>query len=481
MITMTIKKYTIYSAINPHDKKEVSAREQKEYLKSKFWKKTWYEAWVFFYCYFPPSTSPSLCRLLLVLSGQLFISKGFDEALKTAWDLSEKMFSNKLNITSVENDKYKKIIEALDSSYPKDSLLDDIILWARDKKIITYEKATFLIKNIESVRNGIVRNESISDEVVLETLNLFINGNISVPVLYHDISELLFPKNDFLGELKDRSYLSSGDNFYFDIRQLMKWLMQNGHFPEKWIDRFIHLKRESIEEGVFLAPKTFTLTQLQEWLEKNAPLDDRDILFHVKNGHFGMYLVDKGLSSWVLISPRPSKRMTQYKKRYDGLNRIVIPKDDPYKLSEKLMCGQSISDNGFFDVTDEEHEYGMCSQFNLHGKEEKITVDDARFIVEEVKAHFMARKKKNRSKKAMENGKKSGSARRETAVARWASIKPSILIVAKDNEGSTASHIARVAIENRKINVGGISANTLSRYIREDDEFEKFIKKQRRS
>lgn len=472
---MTIKKYIIYSAINPHDKKEVSAREQKEYLKSKFWKKTWYEAWVFFYCYFPPSTSPSLCRLLLVLSGQLFISKGFDETLKTAWDLSEKMFSHKLNITSVENDKYKKIIEALDSSYPKDSILEDIVLWARDKKIITHEKATFLIKNIESFRGGIVSHECVSEEIVLETLNFFINANISAPILYHDARELLFPKNDFLGELKDKACLSSGDYFYFDIRQLIKWLMQNGHFPEKWIDRFIHLKRESIEEAIFPIPKTFTLIQLQEWLEKNAPLDDRDILFHVKNGHFGMYVIDKGLSSWLFISPRPSKRMTQYKKRYDGLNRIVIPEDDPYKLSEKLLCGQSIGDHGFFDVTDEEHEYGMCSQFNLRGKEERITIDDARFIVEEVKAHFTTEKKKSRSKKAVENGKKSGRIRKEISDSWFEDNKPAMLVVAKEFSGKTANFIADKIVRTRKI-ITNKDRSTVARHIRNDPAFSQYIK-----
>lgn len=470
---MTIKKYTIYSAVNPHDKKEVSAHEQKEYLKSKFWKKTWHEAWVFFYCYFPPSTSPSLCRLLLVLSGRLFISKGFDETLKTAWDLSERRFRNNLDITLVEDNKYKQIIDALDTSYPKESVIEDIVLWARDKKIITHEKAVFLIKKIESSRCGITSHEYVSEEVVLDTLSLFINGNISAPILYSDAKELLFPKNELFNEIKEKSCLSDGN--YVDVTQLIKWSMQNKHFPEKWIDRFIQLKRESIEEHVFPMPKTFTLTQLHEWLEKNVSLEDRDILFHVKNSHFGMYVVDKGLSSWLFISPRPSRRVTQYKKRYEGLNRIVIPDNDPYKLSEKLLFRQEIGYHGFFDITDEEHEYGMRSQFNLRGKEERITIDDARFIVEEVKAHFTTKKKKSRSKIAVENGKKSGRIRKEISDSWFEDNKPAMLVVAKEFSGKTANFIADKIVRTRKI-ITNKDRSTVARHIRDDPAFSQYIK-----
>ena len=206
MIMMASKTYAIYSAIDPHVTKAVSARERQEYLKCKFWKASKQEAWAFFYCYFPPLTAPSLCRLLLVLSGRLFKAKGFDEAITKAWRLSEQKLRHQLDVVSVDDPEYKKIIEALDNSYPSNALLDDIVLWAKDKKLITNTQACLLIKNIGSIRGGILNHENISEEVSLCTLNFLIENNLFVPVLYHDARELLFPNHDLLDELKGVAY-----------------------------------------------------------------------------------------------------------------------------------------------------------------------------------------------------------------------------------------------------------------------------------
>ena len=259
---MPIKKYTIYSAIKPHLTKEVSVRERKEYLKCKFWKNSKHEVWMFFYCYFPPSAAPSLCRLLLVLSGRLFKSKGFEDTIITAWNLSDQYSRRVLDINSINDSQYKKIIEAFDDSYPREGLLDDILLWAKNKKLITNTQAVSLRKNIESVRNNIVNHETLSEVVLLDTLNLFIENNLCTPISYHDAQKFLFPNHDPLDELRDMAYhLSNSDYFYFGTSSLIKWLMQQSYLSEQLTEKFRVLKIESIKESIVTYRKRFNSFQ----------------------------------------------------------------------------------------------------------------------------------------------------------------------------------------------------------------------------
>lgn len=270
---MPVKKYTIYSAIKPHLTKEVSIRERKEYLKCKFWKNSKHEAWIFFYCYFPPSAAPSLCRLLLVLSGRLFKAKGFEETLITAWNLSEQYSRRTLDIHSIDDPQYKKIIEAFDDSYPREGLLDDILLWAKTKKLITNAQVMSLRKNIESVRNNILDHETVSETILFDTLNLLIENNLCTPILYHDAQKFLFPNQDLLDELRDMAYyLSNGNYFYFGTSSLMKWLMQQGYLSKQLTEKFRTLKIESIKESSVIYEGRFN--SLQKLIQQGADRDD---------------------------------------------------------------------------------------------------------------------------------------------------------------------------------------------------------------
>ncbi|MGM9454744.1 hypothetical protein ACTAZI_15580 [Legionella bozemanae] len=269
---MVNKKYTIYSAIDPDIPKEVSARERKEYLKCKFWKYSQQEAWIFFYCYFPPSACPSLCRLLLVLSGRLFKSKYFDEAIKTARNLSAQYCHGTLDINSIEDSEYKKIISALDDTYPQFGLLDDIILWATDKKLITNVRANSLRKKIELTRGDILNHENISEPVLLATLKRLIENPIRTPILYQDARKLLFPAHTLLDELKDQSeYLLNNEYFYFKVKPLIKYLMQKDYLSEQLTKEFKSLKIESIKENQTIYNGCFN--SLQDLIKKGASRD----------------------------------------------------------------------------------------------------------------------------------------------------------------------------------------------------------------
>ena len=187
---MASKKYLIYSGIAPSVSKEVSACEREEYLKCKFWKVSQQKAWEFFYCYFPPSSSPSLCRLLLVLSGRLFKIKGFDAACNEAWKLNHEKLLHRLDIKSVVIPEYKAIINALEDqgisdSYPHNGLLDEIVSWAANNALITNQKAYLIKSKIESIRNSMVDYGNISGEVRLSTLKTLINLKNAVTPIHH--------------------------------------------------------------------------------------------------------------------------------------------------------------------------------------------------------------------------------------------------------------------------------------------------------
>ena len=270
---MHVKKYTIYSAINPHHTKEVSARERKEYLKCRFWKNTRHEAWIFFYCYFPHSAAPTLCRLLLVLSGRLFKSNGFEDAIKIAWALNEQKIHHKLDIALVDEPIYKKIIEIIDTSYPRGSSLDDILLWAKDKRLITHTQANSLSKKIASINDNVLNHEGIAETVVRDTLNLLVENPMCDLMSYDDAQQLLFPNYDLFDELKDLAdYSEKGEHFYFHTKILMKRLMQQGHLSEQLTEEFRTLKVESIKES--MAQYGGPFNSLHKLIQQGADRDD---------------------------------------------------------------------------------------------------------------------------------------------------------------------------------------------------------------
>ena len=336
---MIIKKYVIYSAIKPHLTKEVSARERAEYLKCKFWKNSKHEAWMFFYCYFPPSAAPSLCRLLLVLSGRLFKLKGFDEAIITAWNLSAQYGRNVLDINLIDDPKYKKIIEAFDDSYPREGLLDDIILWAKDKKLITNAHVTALRKNIESIRSSTWNHDAVSEAVLMETLNLLIENNLHTPILYSDSRQLLFPNYDLLDELQEQAYhLSNSDYFYFGASSLMKWLIQQGYLSDQLTKKFRALKVESIKESAVTYRGRFN--SLQKLIQQGADRDD--LLFEAlqEKPLYWKYPIDckckRNMDSrcicnngvrWEEIKPWVKYEITA-KQRLDGFGQLKQHEND---------------------------------------------------------------------------------------------------------------------------------------------------------
>lgn len=254
---MASKKYLIYSGITPATTPiEVSVSERKEYLKCKFWKASQQEAWAFYYCYFPPSSSPSLCRLLLVLSGRLFKKKGFDEACKEAWKLSNDKLHHRLDGKLIIAPEYKKIIKAFEDqdisdSYPQSGSIDEIILWARNNSLITNNKKRLIISHIESIRNSALNHESLSEKVLFHTLNMLIQDHLITPILYFDAQALLFPNHDLLDKLKNEAYyLSNDEYFYYSTKSLIKWLMQQGYLSEKLTKKFKQLKIEAIKENI---------------------------------------------------------------------------------------------------------------------------------------------------------------------------------------------------------------------------------------
>jgi hypothetical protein len=268
------EKFTIYSAINPHIQKDVSIHKYKEYLKCKFWKASRHEAWMFFYCYFPPPAIPSLCRLLLILSGRLFNAEGFDEALARAWNLSEKKLRFQIDIKAVDDPKYKKIIKALDEHpHPKDSLIDGIVSWAISKKLISDKQAAALKKHIESIRSTALNHVDISEEILLCTLSSLVENNLNTIIMYHDVKELLFPNHELLDEIKHKAYpLSDSEHFYFNTRSLMKWLMQKGYLSEQITEAFRSIKIESIKEN--LVPYEGHFHSLQKLMQQGHDRDD---------------------------------------------------------------------------------------------------------------------------------------------------------------------------------------------------------------
>lgn len=248
---MASKKYLIYSGVAPTIPKEVTALERKEYLKCKFWKASHQDAWKFFYCYFPPSTNPSLCRLLLILSGRLFQKKGFDEACKEAWKLNEQKLNHRLDIDLVLTPRYKKIIEALQkpsisSSYPKNGFLEDIIIWAKNNRVITDKQSDLLFINIQLVRGANLDSRYLSNDVLISTIKILLESRFLSSLSYEDAQALLFPRQELLNQLVAISDLPR----YFEIRYLMKQLMQKNHLSEQLTESFKELKVESIKENI---------------------------------------------------------------------------------------------------------------------------------------------------------------------------------------------------------------------------------------
>lgn len=165
-------------------------------------------------------------------------------------------------------------------------------------------------------------------------------------------------------------------------------------------------EKKTSEIEVLKKPKTMTLCQLQEFLKEELPPEERDILYHVSTNMYGAYIAtsDAKVICGKLISEEAKNKNTDYKKRYEGLERLLLPSKDRLDVFVRLMQGENIKINKIpaivLEPPDEEAHVGFSrvltdkiptsllfttDEEGAHKPERlKITKEDLRFNVSEV-------------------------------------------------------------------------------------------------
>lgn len=469
---MTNKTHKIYSVTQPPIEKEINSNELEIYLNCKFWKYSRKEALLFLYSYAGPTQHESIDRVIGIITGELF-----------ALDSPDSFFAQ-LNFT----EKYKSLLGVIDfdKTYPHYHLIDDVIKWARTKELMQEAIFQNMQQEISTVRSSVFKSEP-SENVRIDTLKLVLDKGFKF-ILYEDIAEILslnttvYTKIKEAVEKKEIHFAFHSINkkiYYFEPASLLKWLMKYGHFPENWIAHFKEIKVESIKETTSPTPKTFTLNQLQNWLEKNHP-EDVDIFYHVNSNIYHAYIHAHDSSFWIYSKQRyPNQKHPPYKIKFQHLERLLSPANDKTNSVIYLLNGSTIIAGGEYSnyvevaVTDDEYKYGLSKLFILRNKDmpDQLCSADLRFIVDEVKDGI--KKYKQVQSTASKSGGKSGEVRRENRDKIWSLAKPKALKAAIDYEGESINKIAGIIKERGIIES---SIRTIARYIEADPSFKPYYK-----
>lgn len=397
---MKKNKIKLYCAIFPVTEIEVDTKEKEIYLSCKFFKATKKEAELFATFYmglFSDSESPA--RLIAILSGDIFDETDIETIVEKADISLIQSLGN--NLSLIENKHHRKLISAmrdLNNRYPKNAVLDDIIDWATQLKLIKSKMANAIFNEIEKTRSPVVLS-SISDELRIKLIELFL-ARESNYILFSDAKELLFLSDDSFKELQKNQIIETYcpkniKNPFFNFKRLLKWSMRN-HLPANIESQFPNVKRESILETTYPAPKLWTLSQLRDYLKNYAP-DDLDIHYHVTHKNYEAYLNIRDDQRCIFSENNKNalrhRDKTTYQKRYKDLEKIKSPLVDENKILKKLLDGIVVKANEYqrsvaLDVTDDEYNSDVerfyllrTSNPDYHGE---IRSDDLRFIVDEV-------------------------------------------------------------------------------------------------
>jgi hypothetical protein len=356
------------------------------------------------------------------------------------------------------------------------------------------ELADSLKREIANVRGNVFKKPP-TENIKIQTLKLLLDRSVWF-VLYDDIKEILsLEKHVFLAFQKavmnddiPHAYNSKNKQiFYAEPRGVIKWLMRQGYFPEKWIEHFKDLKKESIKETIYPTPQTLTLGQLQRLLEKKYS-GNEDIYYHVNNGLYNAYVnVRDELSCSYIENSHPlTVKNNLYNVRYSGLERLLPPSQDHEHVAKKLLDGTIIkatkySSFIFLDSTHEEQAFGLQRIFSFRKNGivnvyNELTPEDLRFVVDEIEQGLGkgARTKKTNSKRSI-NGKLSGQIRKEESEKNWTRLQPALIDIAQKHSPTNANKIACLAVKNKHILPSELS-NT-AKNIRLDKAFLPFFKK----
>lgn len=286
---MAIKRYTIYSTVPPYEAKIVSASERKQYLNCKFWKPSKREAEIFFYLYFLPPCYWGMDVVVAILSGAIFKANSTEHILKNINELYEIYKKDPNNDHLLNGKKYTNLIQAIeaDSSYRNFSVIDDVVDWACSKKIINPKTEKLIRLELVKTRVNIFK-ENVTNDFLNEQIHLLINSGHTC-IFYNDVQALLFPEHDLFAELKEEAESSdrvmanaslNRKHIYFEIKILLKWLMQKGYLSEQLTEAFRPIKVESIKENI--VPYIGRYNSLHKLIQQGADRDD--LLYEVLQG-----------------------------------------------------------------------------------------------------------------------------------------------------------------------------------------------------
>ncbi|BCA93813.1 hypothetical protein TUM19329_01740 [Legionella antarctica] len=286
---MAVKQYTIYSAVPPYEAKTVSASERKKYLNCKFWKSSKKEAEIFFYLYFLPPCYWGMEVVVAILSGAIFKANSTDHLLKNINEIYVIYKQDLENEHLLNNKKYTELIQAIeaDSSYRNFSVIDDAVYWASSKKIINANTEKLIRLELAKTRVNVFK-ENVTSDFLNEQIHLLINSGHTY-IFYNDVQKLLFPEHDLFADLKEEAESSdrvmanaslNRKHIYFDIKILLKWLMQKGYLSEQLTEAFRPIKVESIKENI--VPYMGGYNSLQKLIQQGADRDD--LLYEVLQG-----------------------------------------------------------------------------------------------------------------------------------------------------------------------------------------------------
>lgn len=470
----------VFQSLHPVDVAQLPENEAEKYLCCKFFHLTKKEAKLFLYYYIAPVHYETLHRAIGIISGDLLLFDNPDD----------------FYVQKEFDEKYKHIILTIKNStnYPSPYLIDDVIDWAEQNKLIAPDAVIKTRDIIEKTRDVLFKSLDIADDIKKNVLKLILQRDMNF-IFAEDARQLFNLNNLVSSEMKAaienneiNGYHSKDKKiYYFDPRSLVKWLMRYGHFPSEWVSDFLELKKESIKATVFPTPKVFTLAQLQVWLAKNYP-DEQDIFYHVNNKVYSAYINKKDGASSLYSERKLSLRdETTYKKRYVYLERLLLPDIDHHEVLKKLLDGEVIKATEYrnyvnLDSTDDEHEYGLHRVFYLRKKNQhqvynQLSQEDLRFIVDEVKTGLdgvLSVPNKKIKKNAKRNGKLSGVVRGNESVKKWNQLKKPLLKLAKEHQPISGNRLAAIATRRDIISLEEVS--NIGKKIRTDPEFKQYLK-----
>lgn len=507
---MTKKKYEIYPVVPPHNPKTVSARVRTQYLNCKFWKSSKNEAEIFFYLYFLSPCFWPIDLTVAILSGELFKISDTNELLEKIRQILQIYKQNPKHSHSSDNKKYVKLISAImeDDSYRNLPVLDDVIDWAVSKQYITPRTKRLLLDELAKTRLDVFKNtKNITDGFLKEQLDLLLNAQVSffghTCIFYNDAQELLFPEQNLLTELKNEAVQANAtlnqQYIYFEIRELLKWLMQKNYLSNQLTEKFRAIKIESIKEN--LISYTGCFNSLHDLIKQGVSRDrllqealngrplywqypmscqcEKDIDNHCICNE-GLLWVEEGFE-WIENPFVETKRLKGYGrlKNNHGNNQLSAYLGGLTVEMLRHHKSPTTTINCFrIDLVPTKAEINEGLQPYIKVLKEElaiVTADDRIGFLEDPALDGCNRKRSQRQNAAKTNGKLSGESRKETANANWGELKPELLKIAEINKPISANAIANKAVKKGFIQESEVS-NTAKK-IRSDPAFYPFFKK----